>query len=702
MTSTWPEKRAFVVSLIGLFFQAILAAFLGVLAAWNGSESNQAAAILAACGIPIWVFLALVYKQRLLVREEVLESEQLRQERAASGAGAALFADEERLLLARRRLRWMYRWLLPFFTVVAIVLLAGVGGTLSWSWDVSVRDKSWPLPTHEAISFAFVLGAAFGSFLLSRYMTGMARQPEWRMLRAGAAYLMGNTLAGVAVAALLGLVYFQMPVPERVLAYTLRTMMVVLAAEFLLNFVLDFYRPRRPDEDPRPAFDSRLLGLFCEPGGIAHSIAEAMNYQFGFEVSSTWFYKLMQRAITPILCFGVLVLFSVSCLVIVEAGDVAIVERFGRPLQTGRPDPDRTGDDGLPAIDALGPGLHLKWPWPIDIAYHYPARRVQEVTIGVREEEAEAKLNKVLIWTEQHPAVPELTVIVATSSSARPQAATRPAAGAATQPGVTGRGVGLNLLRMAVVIQYRIRDVQAWRERFADPASIFESLAFRAVTERAASVDVDQAMGDDRSVIAEDLRHRIQKRADALNLGVAIVTLGLQGVHPPNEVAAEFEAVIAAQATRQAAIRAGEAERNKILSEACGSVTLAEELIARSNAYNDAQEPSEKNRIRATINDMLLVQARGRAAKTVAEAQAEMWATLLAARTDADTLTQELPAYRAAPRIYRARKYMDALTEGLRTIRKYLVAMDVDPIYQLQLLDPTVARIDTGLQGETK
>jgi len=139
MTSTWPEKRALTVSLVGLLFQTGLATFLVLLALWTGSEAVEATALLAACGIPLWIFLALTYTQRQLVREETLEAEQLRQARAAGGAGAdRVAADEERLLLARRRLMWMYRWLLPFFTVVTIGLLAGLGLGYSWSFSRSI------------------------------------------------------------------------------------------------------------------------------------------------------------------------------------------------------------------------------------------------------------------------------------------------------------------------------------------------------------------------------------------------------------------------------------------------------------------------------------------------------------------------------------------------------------------------------------
>jgi membrane protease subunit HflK len=718
MTSTWPEKRALTVSLVGLLFQAGMATFLFLLSLWNGSEANQAAALLAACGIPIWIFLALIYKQRQLVREETLESEQLRQERAAGGTGAALFAgDEERLLIARRRLMWMYHWLLPLFTVLTIVPLAALSFWYSWSFGTSVYDKTWPVPTNESLSFAFVIGVSFLAFLLSRYATGMARETEWRLLRAGAAYLMGNTLAGVAVAVVLGLVHFQIYVPERVAAYALRILMLLLAVEFLLNFVLDFYRPRKPGEEPRPAFDSRLLGLFCEPGGIARSIAEALNYQFGFEVSSTWFYKLMQRAITPVIGFGVLTMFAASCIVIVNAGEAVVVERFGRPLQSGKT--VRVEQDGkqVEKLDALGPGLHLKYPWPIDVAYRYPVQQVQDVLIGVKEAGAkEEGLEKALTWTVKHPFIPELTVIVATSGASEGMSATQPAAkGAApsaasddAEHGPSERSVGVSLIRVAMPIQYRIKDLEAWRTKFTDPAKVFEELAYRELIKYSAGVDVDQVMGADRKKMADDLETIIQKKADTLGIGVQIITLGLQGVHPPSEVAKDFEAVVGAASEKQASIRTGESERNKILSEACGDVTRARQLAtAISKLDAPGVGPEESTRARETIADLFhgnpakrITPIGGKAAEIVAQARADMWKTINESRADNATFALELPVYRAAPRIYRMRKYMDVLSEGLKTIRKYLIATDVEPTYHLQLMDPTVANLEMALQGE--
>jgi membrane protease subunit HflK len=711
MTSTWPERRALTVSLVGLVFQIALVVFLCVVFLWNGSEATRGAALLAISGLPIWLFLSLIFKQRAMVREETLEAEQLQQERQATGGTEALFgAEAEELMLARRRLRWMFRWMLPAFSLLTIGLLAWLAwrGGWSWSFGQGLYAREWPKPAHAQLSFAFLLGAAFLAFLLSRYATGMARQAEWRMLRAGAAFLMGNTLVCAATAICVGLVHFDVPVPERVLAYVVRILMLVLAVEMLLNFVLDLYRPRQPGEEPRPAFDSRLLALFCEPGGIARSIAETLNYQFGFEVSSTWFYKLLERTTAPILLFGVVVMFAASMIVIVNVGEQVVIERLGRPLQTGAPRPQAA--DAAARFYALAPGLHWKLPWPIERVYRYPANQVLHTVVGetnVPPAQRGERLGDALLWSEKHEWVPHVTMMVATEEDVSP--ATQPA-GAEAGRERSGRSVAVSLIRMSMPIQYRIKDLKAWREEFMDPARMLREIAYQELTKYAAGVDVDMVMGAHRTQIATDLRRLIQARADALGLGIQIVTLGMQSVHPPENLGKDFEAVVGAESKKRAAIRTAESERNRLLSEVCGSVSRAEQLAsAIATVGNETAGPAEKAAARDLIEDLFVgnpakgVQPiKGTAAQVVAEARAEMWQRINQARADADTVLLELPVYRAAPRIYSQRRYLEVLAEGLVGIRKYLVAADVEPLYQMLLNDPTVSAVGLALEGEEK
>ena len=634
MTTQRPERRARTVALAGLAFQIVLSVFFAILWSWAHSEALRALTLLSAIGNAVWLFLALICHQRVLVQEETFETEQLRRERATTAGTDAIFdVADEHLLLARRRLRWMYRWVLPAFSILIIVLL-GLTGWFWWSWPIgqALSSERWTSIAQAKLPllFCMTIGAGFASFLLSRYATGMSRYREWQILHAGATWLMGVTLAAVLFAAALGALYVAAtPIPERVVAYVLRLLLSVLALETLLNLILDFYRPRGPDEEPRPAFDSRLLGLFTEPGGIARSIAEAINYQFGFEVSSTWFYKLLQRSVVPLIGFAVLLLFLASSLLFVEAHEVAVIERFGEK--------NRVVDSGLRA----------KWPWPIEKAYKVATEQVHDLRVGTVEETGKKENKKELIlWTNLHGSEPHLNVLVATPKLAEyieqqeaDKAATQPTAAESER---RTQAVPVSQLRIATVIQYEILDAYDWLRVYGGPQNegpraMLSAIAKREIMRQCASVDVASLMGAARGRIEQTLREEIQKVADREKVGIRIQFLGLQGVHPPSDTATAeaFQAVIGAESKATTAKRTAEVDRNKRLVEVAGDVDRAKELDTAIRKLNELEAgrdvaPEKLQAARDEVNRLFFGGGGARpvgglAAKTMANARANRW-----------------------------------------------------------------------------
>ncbi len=151
----------------------------------------------------------------------------------------------------------------------------------------------------------------------------------------------------------------------------------------LLNTLLDIYRPRVAGQYVVGAIDSRLLGLINEPGGIFHTIAGAIDYQFGFQVSQTWFYKLLEKAILPLILLTVLILYLMTSIVIVGPGQMGVIERLGRPK-----------------TQQIVPGLTFKLPWPFDKLYLYPTDLIQKINVGFVEEQDKTDTN--LLWGKEH------------------------------------------------------------------------------------------------------------------------------------------------------------------------------------------------------------------------------------------------------------------------------------------------------------
>ena len=160
----------------------------------------------------------------------------------------------------------------------------------------------------------------------------------------------------------------------------------LVALETLIQLVLEVYRPRVKGKVERPLYESRVVGLLGQPEGLVTTAAQALDYQFGFKVSETWFYRFFERALGWLLLLQVGALVLSTSVVFIEAGEEGLLEHFGRLVESRSP---------------LGPGAHLKWPWPIDRVYRYRTEQIQTFTVGSAQESGQEK-EKYVLWGQRH------------------------------------------------------------------------------------------------------------------------------------------------------------------------------------------------------------------------------------------------------------------------------------------------------------
>jgi len=669
------DRRAQNIAIGGFLLQlAAFAALLG-LALWSKSGAIMAAARWMVPGLPIWVILFLVFKQLRRVSAEELETAELKRARQAGAADTIFEVDDEALLLERNRLRWLVKWLVPATTVVVCAILL-IGHFLRWEWslrDAFSTESGVRRAENPTLVMWFVVGIGFLCFLYARYAIALSRMPSWRLLHAGATYMAGNALVCLALAIALGM-GTNIAWAEPLAAYLVRAVMVLLGIELAGNFILDFYRPRAPGVIPRPSFDSRLLGLIGEPGGIAKSIADAINYQFGFEVSKTWFYQLLQQWLFPIMVFTCVVVLAMTSIVIVDADEAAVIERFGRPV--------------LESEAVLGPGLHLKWPYPIDVVYRAPVHQMQEMVLGEAARKDDEDQRKAILWTEAHDYVPELMLLVASPKLEKPLEAPAIAAVAPAREAGT-ESVAVSLLMVSVPIEYRIKDIKKFAYNYAEPVKLMEGVAYQYLSDFAASVDIDHLMGPERTTFNDEFKRQLQKRLDGLDVGIEVVFAGVRGAHPPaaEQVAATFLAVLNAQTDMAATINAAEGEARKTLISVAGTearaVALNEAVLfrdkLRGEAGGDAQKLAEAE---AHVNDLLLGNPKngipplsGRAAAVLAEARGDASNQITEASRKQLLFGTDVEAYSAAPELFKQRRLLEVY-EDLQNVRKYLIVGD--------------------------
>ena len=621
---------------------------------WCGFTAVSAVAWQILSAIPIWFVLALQFRLRGLAEQERLDLVQL----AKDGRGSTLFqGGAERAALAavaQKRLEVFERWFLPSFGVLIAVVQLFLGWVV-WHYGLGELDAHARQPLVGAI---VMVAVAFVTFLMSRYATGMSAQLEWRPLRAGGSSFLAVAVICFLLAIGLAFAQFQVVWIERTLAYVVPVLLVLLAVETLLNAVLDIYRPRLKGQYDRAAFDSRLLGLINEPGNIVQSAASALDYQFGFKVSQTWFYKLLERAIVPLILFGAATLYLVSCVAVIAPDQEAVIERLGRPMRD------------------VTPGLHLKWPWPIEIARSYPTGRVMEVPIGYvpRIDRSGREERGPLLWNRPHY-LEEYSLLVASEST-----------GGGVPSGSSGGALPVSLVKANVPVHYRVRDLRAFLYNHSYPEKALEAICYQELTRFAASARIEtddmggasigeSLLGAGRERAKQVLTSRIQTAADRAGLGVQIVFLGVQGIHPPSEVAAEYEGVVGAVQDRQALVFNALAQRNSDLSELVGSVAGAYRLYDLANAYQKAgREGDRAHQEQLGVDlDLGFGKAGGEVFKGLREAKAYAYRRAREAQARGVRFDGQVQAYRAAPQIVPRQQRLQAMEEVLAGVRKIAV-----------------------------
>lgn len=593
---------------------ALLLAGLGGVCAYFGARGGSAAGAVSVAFLVLGFLVALVgYFQMGLEDRERLERQEFEDLKKAK-AGTALFAEASEESFPAKRSRELFeKYFLPGFTVI-LLILQSLAAWLLWK---RLGDVVHPEPEKLTLTMAMFALASLLLFMPGKYSVRRAQLGGQRLLRPSGAYMMLGAVACFSVALAQAAAWMGFPKVDRVLAQIFCVVLSLTAVENLFGLVLEIFRPRVRGQETRLIYESRLIGLLGQPGGLITTAAQALDYQFGFKVSETWFYRMLAEEL-PVAVLGlIIVVFLSTTIVIVEPYEQGVLERLGRPV-AGR--------------SVLDPGLHLKWPWPIDSVYRYSTRVVNTFNIGVIPD-PELEKQDVMLWTRPH-FKEEFNMLVASAESA-----------GGTENGE--QAVPVNLLTVGVPVLYQITNVLQWATNHLNSAETLESIGNRELVRYLVNVDIEDIMAAGRMAAADALKQRIQKRSNELGLGVEITFVGLEDIHPPVKVAPDYEAVV-------------------------GSLQERETNILAALAYAAEKVP----------------QSHAEATNLVALAQVDRLNKVATADAEASQFRNQLSAWKASPEVYRQRTYLEALVRGVAAPRKYILGVtNSEDVVQLNLED---------------
>ncbi len=694
-------QQATRVSALGLATQSLLGLFLLVFGRAAGDSAFILASVYVLTGTIVWVALMVLFHQHRLERIEALENEEIA--RLRGGAKSVFDGEREESQSATRRLRVMDQWLMPIVSLAVALILGAISFfTLVWLGRLDSTTGTatvFDVAPNLGWQLAICATLALATFIFSRFVAGMAQQLAWQNLRGGAGVMVGNALVLLAVAVGILFQVFRKPQVLEGVAYGIAIFVAVIACEIGLNLILNIYRPRRRSESSRPAFDSKLLGLAAAPDSIVRSINEAVNYQFGFDITSSWGYQLLLRSTLRLVVLGVAILVLMSMVVVVQPGEQAVRLRGGKVIG-----------------DVAQGSLVMKWPWPFESIERFDVGQIRSLVLG-------SKLlptSKVNLWTVEGEPDPDRLPFIVLASSA--SAAVDPSAiGGPVTSFVAGSDGsdstnGLDPTRVAtqfalvdadIVLEYRVKsdgllnylnfssDSRSRRTVLDTRERVLKALAMREVSQLLSTRSIDQVLSPSGDSLVQQLKERIQASFDRSRSGVEVVGVLIPILRPPaSQSTGMFEELsIDIQNSRKVI---DEARRlvNTTMSTLVGSPEVAQRVVSDIIALRATEKASGKDspqaRSQRAAIEKMLVDARAQAASVIGAARARRWEMLMSARGTTSEVLGQAASYRAAPEIYRERAIMLVLSRALASARiKYVLAIDPSRVdFDVQMEQP--------------
>jgi len=380
------------------------------------------------------------------------------------------------------------------------------------------------LPIAGIAAGVCLVGAALAA-IAARYLAdiGASEFPEATGLSRG-----GRVLGWILLLAALsiGLQWFGLATILRLVFF------LILAIDLALSINLAVARFRR-----RRArmLDLAVLTVLGSRANVLAGILDSGERQLGIDLRSTWALTVVRNGMEPLLIGLFLVGWLSTSLTVVAPEEQGLVERLGVPV------------GGAP----LMPGLHLHLPWPMDRVARIPVLRVQQLLVG--HEGDEKKGPEDVLWARAH-AANEFTLLL---------------------------GNGRDLITVDASVQFRIADPRAWRYHCQNPADALKAIAYRAVMRSTVNRTLADALSENVGALTSQMRASVQRDADALGLGIEVVSFTLGGMHPPVAVAADYQAVVSAEIRKVTAAVNAQAFRNKALPEA-EAAALVDQNTARA------------------------------------------------------------------------------------------------------------------------
>ncbi len=264
-----------------------------------------------------------------------------------------------------------------------------------------------------------------------------------------------------------------------------------------------------------------------------------------------------------------LAIYFLTGLTQVNADEVGVVRRFGRVVESN-----------------LEQGLHWRWPWPIETVTRIQPERVRSVEVGFRS--VKGKVGDGRSWASPHGV--EVTRYEDEAVM------------------ITGDD---SLVEVFATLHYTIADVSVYLFETTDVEAALRDATEAALRELVISRTFTSLLTSERRSLEETALGRLRERCRPL--GVHLVSLTLQEMHPPVEVVPSFHEVANAMEKEQELINRARADETDRLAKAEAAVKRKDTLgaaerksvVEQAKASREVFDERSQARGQLTINQDL-------------------------------------------------------------------------------------------------
>ncbi len=206
------------------------------------------------------------------------------------------------------------------------------------------------------------------------------------------------------------------------------------------------------------------------------------------------------------------------------------------------------------------PGLHFKWPWPVQTVELPKVEQVKRIEIGFMSQ-SRGDQTRYVDFSESDALLHEAQMLTGDE----------------------------NVVNCSVVVQYKITNSADYLFNFLsedDATLAVRDIAEAALRQAIGDRPIDHVLTTRKGQVQAEIASKMQELADLYTCGVDIQTVQLQDVKPPEEVEQAFRQVASAREKREEIINKARGYQNEQVPQAQGE---AQRIVLEATAYKESR-----------------------------------------------------------------------------------------------------------------